>query len=228
MSAGSGKSVVVIGGTGGIGHAIAKFYADHGCDVVITGRDEERTDGCRERNRRQRRAASRSTSRSRRRSRRALASLGHIDSSRARRRRPRLQQRPRLRRRARAQDRDVEAHRLHRSRAHAVPAHGRRRVGRAVRWSRERAPVSGLDVDHHGQRRGQQLDSHAGRRARAGAFQRHPSGHHLGHARVVGQERSRREHREAHAGWPARDDRRRGSTRSTSCSRIAASTASTS
>jgi NAD(P)-dependent dehydrogenase (short-subunit alcohol dehydrogenase family) len=41
---GSGKSVVVIGGTGGIGHAVAQFYADKGCDVVITGRDQERTD----------------------------------------------------------------------------------------------------------------------------------------------------------------------------------------
>jgi NAD(P)-dependent dehydrogenase (short-subunit alcohol dehydrogenase family) len=39
----SGKSVVVIGGTGGIGHAIAQFYADKGCNVVITGRDEQRT-----------------------------------------------------------------------------------------------------------------------------------------------------------------------------------------
>ena len=36
-------SVVVIGGTGGIGHAIAKFYADAGCKVVITGRDAGRT-----------------------------------------------------------------------------------------------------------------------------------------------------------------------------------------
>ena len=35
---GSSKSVVVIGGTGGIGHAIAQRYADAGCDVVITGR----------------------------------------------------------------------------------------------------------------------------------------------------------------------------------------------
>ena len=39
----SSKSVVVIGGTGGLGHAIAQFYAAKGCDVVITGRDEERT-----------------------------------------------------------------------------------------------------------------------------------------------------------------------------------------
>jgi NAD(P)-dependent dehydrogenase (short-subunit alcohol dehydrogenase family) len=36
-------SVVVIGGTGGIGHAIAEHYAKHGCNVVITGRDAERT-----------------------------------------------------------------------------------------------------------------------------------------------------------------------------------------
>jgi NADP-dependent 3-hydroxy acid dehydrogenase YdfG len=40
----SSKSVVVIGGTGGIGHAVAQFYADKGCEVVITGRDQERTD----------------------------------------------------------------------------------------------------------------------------------------------------------------------------------------
>jgi NAD(P)-dependent dehydrogenase (short-subunit alcohol dehydrogenase family) len=38
-------SVVVIGGTGGIGHAIAKFHADGGCPVVITGRDRKRTEG---------------------------------------------------------------------------------------------------------------------------------------------------------------------------------------
>jgi NAD(P)-dependent dehydrogenase (short-subunit alcohol dehydrogenase family) len=36
-------SVVVIGGTGGIGHAIAEFYAKRGSKVVITGRDAERT-----------------------------------------------------------------------------------------------------------------------------------------------------------------------------------------
>jgi NAD(P)-dependent dehydrogenase (short-subunit alcohol dehydrogenase family) len=42
---GSKSSVVVIGGTGGIGFAIAKFYADQGCKVVITGRDAERTAG---------------------------------------------------------------------------------------------------------------------------------------------------------------------------------------
>jgi len=39
------KSVVVIGGTGGIGHAIAEFYAKRGGDVVITGRDAKRTAG---------------------------------------------------------------------------------------------------------------------------------------------------------------------------------------
>jgi NAD(P)-dependent dehydrogenase (short-subunit alcohol dehydrogenase family) len=46
MSRDSSKSsVVVIGGTGGIGHAIAKFYADGGSKVVITGRDAKRTAG---------------------------------------------------------------------------------------------------------------------------------------------------------------------------------------
>ena len=39
----STPSVVVIGGTGGIGFAIAKFYSDRGCKVVITGRDLART-----------------------------------------------------------------------------------------------------------------------------------------------------------------------------------------
>lgn len=39
------QSVVVIGGTGGIGFAIAKFYAGQGCKVVITGRDAQRTAG---------------------------------------------------------------------------------------------------------------------------------------------------------------------------------------
>jgi NAD(P)-dependent dehydrogenase (short-subunit alcohol dehydrogenase family) len=44
MSAATSKpSVVVIGGTGGIGFAIAKFYADKGGKVVITGRDLQRT-----------------------------------------------------------------------------------------------------------------------------------------------------------------------------------------
>jgi NAD(P)-dependent dehydrogenase (short-subunit alcohol dehydrogenase family) len=46
-SDGSSKkpSVLVVGGTGGIGHAIAKFYADRGSQVVITGRSAERTAG---------------------------------------------------------------------------------------------------------------------------------------------------------------------------------------
>jgi NAD(P)-dependent dehydrogenase (short-subunit alcohol dehydrogenase family) len=39
------KSVVVIGGTGGIGHAIAEFYAKQGNQVLITGRDATRTAG---------------------------------------------------------------------------------------------------------------------------------------------------------------------------------------
>jgi NAD(P)-dependent dehydrogenase (short-subunit alcohol dehydrogenase family) len=41
----SKASVVVVGGTGGIGFAIAKFYADRGANVVITGRDAKRTAG---------------------------------------------------------------------------------------------------------------------------------------------------------------------------------------
>lgn len=35
-----GKHVVVTGGTGGIGFAIAKRYLDEGCDVTITGRNK--------------------------------------------------------------------------------------------------------------------------------------------------------------------------------------------
>ena len=45
MSTNSKPSVLVIGGTGGLGHAIAKFYADQGSEVTITGRDQERTNG---------------------------------------------------------------------------------------------------------------------------------------------------------------------------------------
>lgn len=37
-------SVVVIGGTGGIGEQVARHYADLGRSVVITGRDQERAD----------------------------------------------------------------------------------------------------------------------------------------------------------------------------------------
>lgn len=42
---GAAPSVVVIGGTSGIGQAIAKFHAERGCKVVITGRDADRTAG---------------------------------------------------------------------------------------------------------------------------------------------------------------------------------------
>ena len=45
MTTSDKPSVLVIGGTGGIGFAIAKFYADRGSKVVITGRDAERTQG---------------------------------------------------------------------------------------------------------------------------------------------------------------------------------------
>ena len=45
MTTADKPSVLVIGGTGGIGFAIAKFYADRGSKVVITGRDAERTQG---------------------------------------------------------------------------------------------------------------------------------------------------------------------------------------
>ena len=45
MTTSNKPSVLVIGGTGGIGFAIAKFYADRGSKVVITGRDAERTAG---------------------------------------------------------------------------------------------------------------------------------------------------------------------------------------
>ena len=37
-----GKTVLVTGGTSGIGEAIARAYAAEGADVVITGRSDER------------------------------------------------------------------------------------------------------------------------------------------------------------------------------------------
>jgi NAD(P)-dependent dehydrogenase (short-subunit alcohol dehydrogenase family) len=41
MAAGT---VVVVGGTQGLGRELAKFYADHGRDVVVTGREQARAD----------------------------------------------------------------------------------------------------------------------------------------------------------------------------------------
>src|SRR6266511_2646965 len=38
----SGKSVVVIGGTSGIGREVARFFADRGCEVILSGRDAGR------------------------------------------------------------------------------------------------------------------------------------------------------------------------------------------
>jgi NAD(P)-dependent dehydrogenase (short-subunit alcohol dehydrogenase family) len=40
------RSVVVVGGTRGLGRELAQFYADQGRDVVITGRDATRAEGC--------------------------------------------------------------------------------------------------------------------------------------------------------------------------------------
>ncbi len=37
-------SVVVVGGTGGLGREVARHYKDRGSDVIITGRDMERAD----------------------------------------------------------------------------------------------------------------------------------------------------------------------------------------
>ena len=37
-----GGSVVVVGGTSGLGREIAAYYAAQGRSVVVTGRDEER------------------------------------------------------------------------------------------------------------------------------------------------------------------------------------------
>ncbi len=40
------KSVVVVGGTRGLGREVAQFYADQGRDVVITGRDAAAAEAC--------------------------------------------------------------------------------------------------------------------------------------------------------------------------------------
>ncbi|HET7130413.1 MAG TPA: SDR family oxidoreductase [Gaiellaceae bacterium] len=40
------RSVVVVGGTRGLGRELAQFYADQGRDVVITGRDAGTTEEC--------------------------------------------------------------------------------------------------------------------------------------------------------------------------------------
>ena len=40
------KSVVVVGGTRGLGREVAQFYADQGRDVVISGRDAASAEAC--------------------------------------------------------------------------------------------------------------------------------------------------------------------------------------
>ena len=42
----AGKSVVVVGGTRGLGREVAQFYAGQGRDVVITGRDASAAEAC--------------------------------------------------------------------------------------------------------------------------------------------------------------------------------------
>jgi NAD(P)-dependent dehydrogenase (short-subunit alcohol dehydrogenase family) len=42
----AGRSVVVVGGTRGLGRELAQFYADQGRDVVITGRDPTGAAAC--------------------------------------------------------------------------------------------------------------------------------------------------------------------------------------
>lgn len=41
-----GGTVVVIGGTSGLGRELAQFYAGQGRDVVVTGRDQARSEAC--------------------------------------------------------------------------------------------------------------------------------------------------------------------------------------
>jgi NAD(P)-dependent dehydrogenase (short-subunit alcohol dehydrogenase family) len=42
----AGESVVVVGGTRGLGREVAQFYSDQGRDVVITGRDASVAEAC--------------------------------------------------------------------------------------------------------------------------------------------------------------------------------------
>ncbi len=41
-----GGTVVVVGGTSGLGRELAQFYAGQGRDVVVTGRDQARSEAC--------------------------------------------------------------------------------------------------------------------------------------------------------------------------------------
>jgi NAD(P)-dependent dehydrogenase (short-subunit alcohol dehydrogenase family) len=40
------RSAVIVGGTRGLGRELAQFYADHGRDVVVTGRDAATAEAC--------------------------------------------------------------------------------------------------------------------------------------------------------------------------------------
>lgn len=46
LGAVAGGSVLVVGGTRGLGCEIARFYVDRGRDVVVTGRDRGRAEAC--------------------------------------------------------------------------------------------------------------------------------------------------------------------------------------
>ena len=186
------KSVVVIGGTGGIGFAIAKFYADSGANVVITGRDQERTAGVADRDRheraRHRARRRRAGDASRRRSPSSSTSTTWRSSPWSATTTARVSTTSPARgasSRMKLIGYTEVAHSLY-------PRMGA--GGSTVLFGglASERPYPGLDLDHDRQRRGQQPDPHAGGRAGAGSFQRDPSRHHFGQPGVEGQERSHR------------------------------------
>ena len=165
------STVVVVGGTRGLGREVAQSYADQGRDVVVTGRDAgERGDV--------RRGDRRLDARRRSRSRGA-----RHDRGRARRRRrgpvprPRgdragREHRARLRHRGRAAARHAQARRLHRGHPLAPPA-ARRRIGHPhLRRPRSRPAVSRIDDGHDGERRSHEPGADARDRAGADARER--------------------------------------------------------
>ena len=218
-------SVLVVGGTGGIGREVARHYHERGHDVTITGRNLERTkmiaseigadvgalafdlaepDTIAE----------------------ALSGLGPVSrlvlSSIARDNNPI--------REYTVADADLpddhEARRLHHDGPcpHRPPLRGQ--LGGAVRRPSQGPSVSGLHHGDDGQRRCEQPHPYPGHRAGAGAVQRHPSRHRRRQP-VLGEQAARRRHPDerrpgASSRWP------KSWAPPSSCWRTAESTASTS
>ena len=169
-------SVVVVGGTQGLGRELAQSYADDGHDVVVTGRDQSRAEALRARSA-VALAESDSTSRSRTAIAERLEDVGDVEYLVLA-----------------AIERDVNKVREYEIDAAVrlvtmklvgytevihtlLPRYGRRLLDPHLRRPRARSSLPGLDDGHDRQRRRDEPRAHARRRTRADSRQRDPQRH---------------------------------------------------